>query len=184
MTTIRQRFENDELTPEDEELILELLDKTDMMAQGIGDITALSAVSSIHRYGAIIYPNQYDGDTANAWLDQGFKEQDPKAKIRFWGIDTPEISKGSDSDRKKGRAVRDHVRDLLGGRGVVLVSHKVKRTDDGGAKLGTGKFGRYLMEVLALGEDGEPMNVNEYLVENGMAELNTYGDKFEGWAKP
>lgn len=182
---LRARFLKGNLTKEDREVIADLLDEAELMAHGADDRLALGDVGSDpYRYFAVVRPSVYDGDTARVWMDQGFGDNDPNAPVRFWGIDAPEISRVSAAEKKRGRKVRDHVREMIGGRGVILKSHKMKANSQGAFEPGKGKYGRYLMEIIALDEDGRPFNVNEYLVNEGMAEINTYGAPFNGFTQP
>lgn len=178
------RFRNDELNKADKSYIEDVLEQNEMFFEGFADRKVLTADMDIYRYFGIIHANNYDGDTVRAWIDYGHGEHEPDAKVRLWGIDTPEIKGGTKETKAAGRRARDYVRGQVGGRGSILISHKLKRNSDGATKLGEGKYGRYLFEVIEIDTDGKLYNLNERLISLGMAELNTYGDEFNGWSKP
>jgi micrococcal nuclease len=93
----------------------------------------------------------YDGDTITVDIDYGMDIWRKDVKLRLAYIDTPEIR---GAERPEGLRVRDYVRDLI------LDKYITIRT----IKDSTGKYGRYLAEVL-IGD----MNLNDHLIENGMA---------------
>lgn len=98
----------------------------------------------------------YDGDTVTALVNLGFKISFT-IKIRLFGINTPEIR---GEEREQGLVVRDIVREMILDKEVM-----VKTIKDS-----TGKYGRYL-GVIHL-DDGT--NLNQWLVENGHAQLAEY----------
>ena len=93
----------------------------------------------------------YDGDTITVDIDLGMNTWKKDVKIRLARIDTPEIR---GAERPQGLQVRDYVRVLILDQEVILKTTKDK----------TGKYGRYLAEVI-LGD----MNLNDHLLELGMA---------------
>jgi micrococcal nuclease len=72
-------------------------------------------------------------------------------KLRLARIDTPELR---GEEKEEGKRIRDYVRV------TILDKEVVKKT----SKDKTGKYGRYIAEVLI---DG--MNLNDHLLELGMA---------------
>lgn len=94
----------------------------------------------------------YDGDTVTAVVDLGFLHYQ-EMKLRLYGIDTPEMR---GEEREQGIVVRDIVRGLILGKEVEIHTKKDKQ----------GKYGRYLATIIL---DG--LNINEWLVENGHAEV-------------
>lgn len=107
-----------------------------------------------YQYSAVIL-DVYDGDTVTAEVDLGFSVK-MKMKIRLAEIDTPEIR---GEERPAGLIVRDYVRELLLGKEVMIETIKDK----------TGKYGRYLAFIYIPQEDEFFLNLNEHLVQEGMA---------------
>lgn len=95
----------------------------------------------------------YDGDTFTADIDLGMGIYMHGVKIRLLNVDTPEIR---GDERERGLEVRDHVRELILGKEVVIQTQQDK----------TGKYGRLLAEVYI----DENIALSNYLVENFMAE--------------
>jgi len=94
----------------------------------------------------------YDGDTVTAVVDLGFLHFQ-EMKLRLFGIDTPEMR---GEEREQGIIVRDIVRGLILDKEVEIHTKKDKQ----------GKYGRYLATIIL---DG--LNINDWLVENGHAEV-------------
>lgn len=94
----------------------------------------------------------YDGDSITVDMDLGFNLTQHKAKLRLYGIDTPELR---GPDKIRGKAVRDYVRGLIPpGTRVALNTYRDRH----------GKYGRYLARVWI---DG--LCINDHLIEQGMA---------------
>ena len=93
----------------------------------------------------------YDGDTVRMDISLGFNNWLLNQSVRLFGINTPEIR---GSQKLDGLISRDRLRDLIGGKEIILESHKDK----------TGKFGRILGTIYL---DG--VNINELLVREGLA---------------
>lgn len=98
----------------------------------------------------------YDGDTITCKVDLGFHVS-VEVKFRLFGIDTPELR---GHEREEGVRVRDIVRERILNKQVLLKSHKGK----------TGKYGRWLAEVLYTDEDDVKTNLNLMLVAEGNAQ--------------
>lgn len=94
----------------------------------------------------------YDGDTMTVDVDLGF-HLTQRMTLRLARINTPEVR---GEEREMGLAVRDYLRKL-----VPLGTEVIVRT----AK--TGKFGRYIAEVLMPVGPGT-MNINDRLLTLGM----------------
>lgn len=94
----------------------------------------------------------YDGDTMTADIDLGMGVHMHGVKIRLSYVDTPEIR---GEERERGLEVRDHVRELILGKEVVIQTQQDK----------TGKYGRLLAEVYI--DENTPLS--SYLIENEMA---------------
>ena len=108
----------------------------------------------------------YDGDTVTVDVDLGLGLWRQGQTIRLWKVDTPELR---GPEREEGLRVRDFVRDLILDRDILLRTILDKRGQDR-----TGKFGRLLGEILVengLEEDGDGalINLNDLLLEQGMA---------------
>lgn len=115
-------------------------------------------MNNLYFYKAIIR-SVYDGDTATADIDLGFKVWVKNAKLRFYGIDTPELRGSSDEEKVRAVEARDWVRDQILNKEVVVKS------------LGKGKYGRWLVQIWKI-EDGEIAEdtINNELIKLGMAE--------------
>jgi len=96
-----------------------------------------------------------DGDTAILNIDQGLGTWRMNEKVRFYGINAPEMKGAS---KKEGQRSKKWVVDKIEGKTVVLKTHFDKE----------GKFGRLLGEIF-LQEDDELVNLNAALVEEGLA---------------
>lgn len=96
----------------------------------------------------------YDGDTMTARVDLGMGVY-KVVKLRLFGVDTPELR---GEEREEGLVVRDHVRDLILGKEVVIKTHKDKK----------GKYGRWLAEIL-FELNGEETDLSTYLLLKGLA---------------
>jgi micrococcal nuclease len=93
----------------------------------------------------------YDGDTITVDIDLGMNMWKKNVKLRLARIDTPEMR---GVEKIAGKQVRDYVRVLILDQEVVIETIKDK----------TGKYGRYLVEVIV-----GNMNLNDHLLEIGMA---------------
>jgi micrococcal nuclease len=93
----------------------------------------------------------YDGDTITVDIDLGMNMWKKNVKLRLARIDTPEMR---GIEKIAGKQVRDYVRVLILDQEVVIETIKDK----------TGKYGRYLVEVIV-----GNMNLNDHLLEIGMA---------------
>lgn len=96
----------------------------------------------------------YDADTIHVLVDHGFGVFSQRI-LRLARIDAPEMR---GEERDAGIVARDVLRSMILGREVII--HTQKDT--------TGSYARYLAEVF-VEIDGEVINVNDYLLENGYA---------------
>lgn len=103
----------------------------------------------------------YDGDTFTVDIDLGLGMWRHGQKIRLWKVNAPEL-KGA--DREKGLQTRDFVLGLIQDKDILLRTILDKRGADR-----TEKFGRLLGEVLVDDEDGTVINLNDRLLEKGLA---------------
>jgi micrococcal nuclease len=103
--------------------------------------------------------NIYDGDTMTLDVDLGFGVWLAKQKVRLLGIDTPEIR---GNERADGVFVRDYLRALLPvGETVKIQTFKSSNK---------GKYGRWLA-VVYMQMQNEWLNINEHLLDQGMAKI-------------
>jgi len=101
----------------------------------------------------------YDGDTITAKVDLGFKVSFEE-KFRLAGINTPEIR---GEEREAGLVSRDRLRELILDKDVIITTYKDKK----------GKYGRYIGDI-KLVTDNDVIFVNDWLVDEGLAEYKEY----------
>ena len=104
----------------------------------------------------------YDGDTCTIDIDLGLFTWLKSQKVRLNRINAPEM-KGA--DKAAGTKSRDFLRALILGQQIILETIKDN----------TEKYGRYLGE-LWLEREGQWVNVNDLMVQNGHAVYKNYGD--------
>lgn len=97
----------------------------------------------------------YDADTVTLCIDCGFGITMPKEKVRLYGIDAKEVR---GDEKQLGLVARDALRHKIMDKDLILQSVKDKK----------GKYGRKL-GTLFLNDEGEWININSWLVENGFA---------------
>lgn len=101
----------------------------------------------------------YDGDTITAQFDLGFKISFTE-KVRLFGINTPELR---GDERPDGLKARDILRSWILNKTVLIETIKERK----------GKYGRYL-GIIYMFENGQWLNVNERLVNEGVAVETDY----------
>ena len=108
----------------------------------------------------------YDGDTCTCIVDLGFKLS-AKIKVRMIGIDTPEIRTIDASEKVRGEAARDFLRNKILDKNVILHTQK------------KGKFGRWLGEIWEIPNEGESlgMSINQLLIQEGHAKAYDGGKR-------
>ena len=113
----------------------------------------------MYTYNALV-TSVYDGDTVTATIDLGFNISIVKAKLRLFGINTPEIRGGTEATKTAGRESRDYVKDKILGKTVRILS------------VGKGKYGRYLATIWPISEEGavSEESLNDELIRLGLAE--------------
>ena len=116
----------------------------------------------LYLYKAIVL-SVYDADTCTLLIDLGFNCF-LKEKVRFMGIDTPEIRTKNVMEKKLGLEARDFVRGLILKKNIEFRAYK------------EGKFGRYLVDIYL----PDKTLLNDLLVEKGYAKLYA-GGKREEW---
>lgn len=103
--------------------------------------------------------NIQDGDTFTALIDVGY-DNFRKIKFRFKGINTAEI-KGSKGLRMElAKKAKIYVEQVLKDKKICIHS---ERFEDGG-------FGRYLGTIYYQNEKGEWINLNQELLDKGLAQ--------------
>ena len=102
----------------------------------------------------------YDADTITVDIDLGFHAWQKKMKLRFYGIDAPEMR---GKERPDGLKARDWLRQRILGNEVTIITHKDKQ----------GKYGRWLAEVYPADEQFEK-SFNVQLVDAGLAKTANY----------
>ena len=113
----------------------------------------------LYKYKAYV-KKVYDGDTITVDIDLGLDIWLRGQKIRLANIDAPEVR---GPEKEEGLKSRDWLRDKILGKEIILRTIKDTR----------GKYGRWVGEIW-LEEDIEYFNINELLVENGLAEYAEY----------
>lgn len=101
-------------------------------------------------YKAIV-TDVHDGDTCTVDIDLGFGIWMKQQKLRFYGINTPELH---GIEKEAGIKARDYVKSLLIGKQIILETQKDKSE----------KYGRWLATIWL---DGT--NINKKLIEEGYA---------------
>lgn len=102
-----------------------------------------------------------DGDTVVARIDLGFHVHIIE-HLRLANIDTPEIRTRDLAEKEKGLEAKARLEELLS-----LGPVKIETEKD------TGKYGRFIATIYVKDED-RVINVNEKLVEEGLAEKVVY----------
>jgi micrococcal nuclease len=114
--------------------------------------------TAIYQYRAHVV-SVYDGDTLRADVDLGFFTWIRNEQFRLARLDTPEIR---GDERAEGLIARDRLRELVLDRDVVIETEK------------KGKYGRYIAEVFLEDDDGTFVNVNDVLLDEGLATPTDY----------
>jgi micrococcal nuclease len=125
--------------------------------------------SRLYYYAAYV-TEVYDGDTLTVDVDLGLGVWRHNQTIRLWKVNTPEVR---GPERAQGLQVRDFVRAQVLDKQILLRTILDKRGEDQ-----TGKFGRLLGEILVEDESGEVINLNQVLLDQGMAQpMDEQGSK-------
>jgi micrococcal nuclease len=108
-----------------------------------------------------------DGDTVDVTIDLGFDIL-YKARVRLYGINTPESRTKDLEEKRRGLAAKDRLTRIIYDAmedGSDLLLHTKEK----------GKFGRYL-GILIIQQPESQININQILVEEGHA-VPYYGGK-------
>jgi len=114
----------------------------------------------LYRYSANV-TSVYDADTCTVDIDLGLGIWMRKQKLRFFGINAPEMR---GPERPKGILARDFCRQLIDKKRIII-----QTLDDG-----KGKYGRLLAILWLEYPENEWININELLVEQGHAIAKDY----------
>jgi micrococcal nuclease len=112
---------------------------------------------SLYNYRADVI-GVYDGDSVTLDIDLGLGIWTKGQKCRLMGIDTPELR---GSERPDGLKAKQRLCELILGKQVAITTHKDK----------TGKYGRWLVTIWDLSNDGVWTNINDLLLSEGYAEV-------------
>ena len=115
----------------------------------------------LYHYRAIV-KSVYDGDTCTIDIDLGLGAWIHGEKLRLYRINAPEVR---GVQRPEGLKSRDFLREQINGKEIIIQTIKDRK----------GKYGRYLGEIWLEGEGGALININDLLVQEGLAEYKDYG---------
>ena len=110
-----------------------------------------------------------DGDTVDISVNLGFDIWH-NARVRMMGIDTPESRTRNLEEKALGLASKARLKELLKGKKIKIVC----------SKEGKGKFGLIIADVHTIDKEGNDVNVNNQLIEEGHARPY-YGGKKVPW---
>lgn len=116
--------------------------------------------NQLYKYKAIV-TKVYDGDTCTLNIDLGLHIWIYGENVRLARINAKEVR---GEERPDGLLARDFLSTLILNKEIYIET--IKDT--------TEKYGRYLVEIILIKEDGTELNVNDYLVENNYAEYKAY----------
>lgn len=105
-----------------------------------------------------------DGDTVVMTVSPAFKIQLVDYKFRLYGIDTCELNAKDEELRKKAVEAKHYVQKCIEGKDVVVKTYKNSK----GAEL-IDSFGRYLAEIYYTDDVGKQINLNQELLDLGLA---------------
>ena len=110
-----------------------------------------------------------DGDTVDVTVDLGF-DIHHSARVRMMGIHTPESRTRNLEEKALGLASKARLKELLKGKKVKIET----------SKEGKGKFGRILADIITIDKEGNEINCNQQLIEEGHA-LPDFGGSKVPW---
>jgi len=114
----------------------------------------------LYRYSANV-TSVYDADTCTVDIDLGLGIWLRKQKLRFFGINAPEMR---GPEKVQGKVSRDFCRQLIDKKRIII-----QTLGDG-----KGKYGRLLAILWLEYQDNEWLNVNDLLVARGYAIAKVY----------
>ena len=98
-----------------------------------------------------------DGDTVDLNIDLGLSVWKRGERIRLYGINAPEVR---GEEKQRGLAATTFLYQCLANSGEIIVETIRDKK---------GKYGRYLGNLYAHGENGTIYNVNEHMINEGHA---------------
>jgi micrococcal nuclease len=101
----------------------------------------------------------YDGDTFRADVDLGFSIWVKAQDFRMLGINAPEMNSKDPAVVAAATKARDALRGMILGKDITIRTQKDKLE----------KYGRMLATVLVTKADGTQLNVNDWMVQQGLA---------------
>ena len=110
-----------------------------------------------------------DGDTIDAMIDVGFNIW-LKKRVRFKGIDTWESRTRNLEEKAKGLEAKARLIELLDKVSAKPGFFRIR-------SYGVGKYGRLLGELFIMDNDGNQININNKLIEEGHAYVYEGGKK-------
>lgn len=123
----------------------------------------------LYYYRASVVSN-YDGDTVRLRVDLGLEAGvgvfGRGVAFRLYGINTPELY---GADKLKGRESKLALENLVRDRTLIIRTQKAPKGEDK-----RGKYGRYLVTLYFEGDDGGIIDINAWLVGEGLAEWKSY----------
>lgn len=99
-----------------------------------------------------------DGDTVDVDIDLGFNTWMMNQRLRLAGIDTPELR---GTEKTAGLEVKAYVQEVFNNYPKVIIETK---------KDSKGMYGRWIATIWYQQEDGTWINLNQSLLDQGMAE--------------
>jgi micrococcal nuclease len=107
-----------------------------------------------------------DGDTYDVQIDLGFNMFMKEVRLRLKGIDTPETWRPStEAEREHGEKATQFVKELIEGQFVKVRTYKM------------GIYGRYEADVFIEDAQGDVMELDQILRDNGFVKLDSYEEK-------
>ena len=103
-----------------------------------------------------------DGNTIDAEIDLGFNVL-VRQRIKLFGIDVPNIKSNDETEKSRAALARNRLIELLG-KEFICQTIMNKR----------GKAGRILGHVYVIDANGQKLNINDMLIEEGFA--TKFGD--------
>lgn len=126
---------------------------------GLPNLSMPSEFREITRFKPALVTNVVDGDTIDVVAGLGM-EVYHTARIRIFGVDTPEMRSKDENERKRAREAKKFVEDQILDKNIVLILRKKD------------SFGRYLASVLYMDKEGKVIcELSEVLLKEGLAEV-------------
>lgn len=116
---------------------------------------------NLYTYRAIV-TRVVDGDTLDLRVDLGMYIFH-RVRVRLKGIDTPEVYgvKKESEEYNAGKLASARAKELVDGKSVIVKTEKDK----------TGKYGRYIADILFDDDDGVTKSLSEVLIQEGLGNV-------------